>query len=180
MRRLITSRGVWLALGAAVVAATVVVIVRARTRRRPIQGGRAVCEASLPVQAESGPGSPWPPVPILGTPTPEDLARYAARPPAFDGGVATAIFGRAEPREPLDEGFRRRLKRWGIAGFTLLVLAVGTQAVESAVYSKEPEEAVVVEPYGWSPDDFHEEPCIASSCYDSELGLRVVLDSAHP
>ncbi|MEU7747096.1 SMI1/KNR4 family protein [Nonomuraea sp. NPDC049158] len=129
MRRLITSRGLWLALLAALAAATVVVI--ARSRRRPVQQASDT-SSSIPARTEN---SQWPPVPILGTPTAEDLQRYGAeKSSVFDRPEFTRFFERGEPREPLDEATRRLLTRWGIAGLAILVLALGTQALESAVF----------------------------------------------
>jgi cell wall assembly regulator SMI1 len=127
---LITSRGLWLALLAAIAAATIVVI--ARTRRRPVQ--QASDTSSIPARPEN---SQWPPVPILGTPTAEDLQRYGGeKSSVFDRPEFTRFFERGEPREPLDDATRRRLTRWGIAVFAVLMLALGTQVLESAVFSK--------------------------------------------
>ncbi|MGW4476475.1 SMI1/KNR4 family protein [Nonomuraea sp. NPDC004354] len=149
MRRLIMSRGVWLALFAAVVAAGIVAIVRSR-RRPPVQRAEAAPATPVPAPAppvtpvpvpaqSSRPRAPWPPAPVLGTPTAEDLHRYAARPSVLDHPAFAEMDDR--PRVPLEPAVRRRLTRWGIAGLTLLVLAAGTQALESAVFSKErPEE----------------------------------------
>ncbi|WP_344981043.1 SMI1/KNR4 family protein [Streptosporangium fragile] len=136
MRRLITSRGVQLALAATAVAVIIAIIMR--FRRSPARQDPAhhdtTAETSSPAQAESEPVSQWPPVPVLGVPTAEDLKRYAVKPSAFR--TALEGFFRSPPREPLDEATRRRLNRWGIAGLALLLLAGGTQALEAAVFSK--------------------------------------------
>ncbi len=80
----------------------------------------------------------WPPVPILGTPTAEDLERYAAEPSIFDRPAVQMIFGGGGRKgEPLDEATRRRLTRWGAAGLALCLLALGSQALESAAFSKD-------------------------------------------
>ncbi|MFG1962956.1 SMI1/KNR4 family protein [Nonomuraea sp. NPDC049028] len=133
MRRLITSRGLWLALLAAIAAATIVVI--ARSRRRPVQREEVASDiSSIPVRREN---AQWPPAPILGTPTAEDLQRYGAEKPSlFDRPEFTKFFERGEPREPLDDATRRRLTRWAVAGLAILMLALGTQVLESAVFSE--------------------------------------------
>ncbi|MBT2227285.1 SMI1/KNR4 family protein [Nonomuraea sp. NEAU-A123] len=162
MRRLITSRGLWLALAATVVAATVAVIVRSRrrsTRRPPAQQDGA----PLPAQVESGSVARWPPVPILGTPTAEDLERYAAEPSIFDRPAVGMIFGGGRKREPLDDATRRRLTRWGIAGLALCLLAVGSQALESVTFSKDG--GVETTEEIWHQD----EPCIAGVCWAPEI-----------
>ncbi|WP_433515481.1 SMI1/KNR4 family protein [Nonomuraea sp. CA-143628] len=146
MRRLITSRGLWLALLAAIAAAAIVVI--ARSRRRPVQ--RASDSISIPLRSEK---AQWPPAPILGTPTAEDLQRYGAgKPSLFDRPTFTKFFERGEPRQPLDAATRRRLTRWGVAGFAILMLALGTQVLESAVFS-EPSSEVTWGPCLESPSD---------------------------
>ncbi|MEV4164441.1 SMI1/KNR4 family protein [Nonomuraea dietziae] len=140
MRRSIMSRGLWLALSAAMVAATIVVIARSRRRPpgpRPVRQDEAVSDTSLPARTESEPASPWPPVPVLGTPTADDLQRYTTRPSVLDGPAFARMFEEREPRQPLDEAVRRRLIRWGVAGLALLLLAGGAQVLESAVFSKE-------------------------------------------
>ncbi|MFE3455482.1 SMI1/KNR4 family protein [Nonomuraea sp. NPDC059194] len=162
MRRLITSRGLWLAVSAAVVAAAIVVIARSRRRpaeRRPVQP---------PVQAESGPGSQWPPVPVLGAPTAADLERYIAKPSVFDGVVEEDV-----PREPLDKATRRRLTRWGMAGLALLLLAVGAQALESAVFSKEPAGEATVYLYQHELQDV---PCAETSSDGHDACLSVAIE----
>ncbi|MGN9846225.1 SMI1/KNR4 family protein [Nonomuraea sp. H19] len=169
MRRLITSRGVWLALSAAVVAATIVAIARSRRRptgRRPVQQDEAASDSSFPVQTETGPVSQWPPVPLLGTPTADDLGRYARGPSVFDRPAFTRIFERGEPRKPLDEAARRRLTRWGIAGLALLLLTAGTQALESSVFSKETG-VEAAEGYRYA---FELRPCVGTaSCSFTEI-----------
>ncbi|WP_162794739.1 SMI1/KNR4 family protein [Nonomuraea lactucae] len=77
----------------------------------------------------------WPPVPILGIPTAEDLERYAAKPSGFGRPAPRTNFDGVQTRAPLDEAARRRLTRWGIAGAALCLLTVGTHALESAVFS---------------------------------------------
>ncbi|MER7502138.1 SMI1/KNR4 family protein [Nonomuraea pusilla] len=130
MRRLITSRGLWLALAAAGVVAAVLVIVGAR--RRPAGPPRAPQDdAPAPVLAPAAApeAAPWPPVPVLGVPSAEELERYVTRPGLVRGGGT---------KEPLDAAVRRRLTRVGVAGLALLVLAVAGQLLESAVFAKEP------------------------------------------
>ncbi|MEU0565127.1 SMI1/KNR4 family protein [Nonomuraea sp. NPDC005983] len=178
MRRLITSRGVWLALGAAIAAAAIVALVR--SRRRPT-GGRPVRQdeaaASYPAETESGPGSRWPPVPILGTPTAEDLKRYDSKPSVVDRPTFARIFSAGEPGEPLDEAARRRLTRWGMAGLTLLLLAVGTQTLESAVFSKETGVEVFAETSTEYADAVQDEPCAA--CLFAAIDTDSAPDSDH-
>lgn len=93
--------------------------------------------AASDTQVESAPVAQWPPAPILGTPTAEDLQRYAAGPSIFDRPAVQMFFGSGRKGEPLDEATRRRLTRWGIAGLVLCLLAVGSQALESAAFSKD-------------------------------------------
>ncbi|MEU8251811.1 hypothetical protein [Nonomuraea sp. NPDC048916] len=175
MRRLITSRGIWLALAATLMAAAIVVIVRSRHRSAPQRPGHrdeAASPTSIPVQTESEPVTQWPPVPVLGTPTAEDLRRYAAKPSVFDSPAFARTFGAHEPREPLDAATRRRLTRWGVAGLMLLLLAGGTQVLESVVFAKEPPAGVVEELPHWHPDEFQESECGHSpnvACYVSEF-----------
>ncbi|WP_235994568.1 SMI1/KNR4 family protein [Nonomuraea montanisoli] len=153
---MIISRRVWLALAASAIAVAVVLIVR--SRRRPALPA-PVRREDAPVRREDAPAEPaasagppvdrWPPAPVLGTPTDEDLARYAAagppRIPAFlQGGHDRPV------REPLDEATRRRLTRWGAAALALCLVAGGGRLVESAVFSKEPE-------LSWGPSQ--EEVC---------------------
>ncbi|WP_433255175.1 SMI1/KNR4 family protein [Streptosporangium sp. CA-135522] len=136
MLRLITSRWVRLALAAAVAAAVVVAILRLRLRRRPVAVPGAVprgeAETAPRVETEREAAPSWPPAPILGTPTAEDLKRYAVRPyiPRF---LTTPL----PAREPLDSLTRRRLTRWGAVAVALCLLVLGTQALENATFSKE-------------------------------------------
>lgn len=147
MRRLIISRGLWVALAAAAVTAAIVVIARSRRRptARPVRQDEAASpatqdEAACPAPPGNRPVTRWPPVPVLGTPSAEDLKRYAAKSSVFDRPAFARIFTpESAPREPLDEATRRRLTRWSTAGAALLLLAVGTQVLETAVFSKEPE-----------------------------------------
>ncbi|NUP02659.1 MAG: hypothetical protein HOW71_33880 [Nonomuraea sp.] len=125
MRRLITSRGIWLALSAVAVAVAAIVVVR-RSRTRVVE--------RPPVQAEV---AQWPPAPILGTPTAGDRELFAARSASvFDRPGFVRFFQPREPREPLDGAARRRLTRWGAVGVVLVLLAVGAQVFESEVFSK--------------------------------------------
>ncbi|MBB4941264.1 cell wall assembly regulator SMI1 [Streptosporangium album] len=139
MLRLITSRWVRLAAVAAVAAAIVVVVLRLRrppavpgTARRVGAGpdARAASAGRNAPRAEAVP--PWPPVPILGVPTADDLGRYAKRPyiPGF-------LSAEPSPRQPLDAATRRRLTRWGTVAAALCLLAFATQALEDATFSKE-------------------------------------------
>lgn len=90
--------------------------------------------SSIPARSEK---AQWPPAPILGTPTAEDRRLYAAEKPSlFDRPEFTKFFERGEPREPLDDATRRRLTRWGVAGIAILMLALGSQVLESAVFSE--------------------------------------------
>ncbi|TMR99786.1 SMI1/KNR4 family protein [Nonomuraea basaltis] len=167
MRRVITSRMAWLAFSAAVVAATVAMIMRSRRResaRRSVLQDEADSSFPIQVPAESGPVSQWPPAPILGTPTAEELKRHAtAGPSVFDRLASSAVFRSREPRKPLDNAARRRLTRWGGAGLALLLLAAGAQALESAVFSK----GTGVEAVGY-PYEIQQEPCD-----ETAAGLRV-------
>jgi hypothetical protein len=129
---LIASRKAWIALSAAVMAAAAIVVI-VRSRRRPASPDAVV----PPAQTESEAVSGWPAVPVLGTPTEDDLKRYAAKPSVLDRPAFARFFEPGEPREPLDEVARRRLMRWGVAGLALLMLAAGTEVLESAVFSKE-------------------------------------------
>ncbi|MEV0150219.1 MULTISPECIES: SMI1/KNR4 family protein [unclassified Nonomuraea] len=131
---MITTRGLWLALSAAVVAAVAIVVI-ARSRRRPT--GRRAARQGDETSPRAATVAQWPPAPVLGTPTAEDLARYATRPSLFDRPAFTSFFAGGGPREPLNEAARRRLTRWGVAGLTLLLLAAGAQVLEFAVFSKE-------------------------------------------
>ncbi len=123
----------------------------------------------------------WPPAPILGTPTAEDLQRYATEPPFFDRPAFTRFFERGEPREPLDAATRRRLARWGMAGLALVLLAGGTQVLESAVFSKE----TAVEEHhwemAWHPYAFQDGPCTQDgvSCLVGETEQVTVPDAVH-
>ncbi|SEG96578.1 SMI1 / KNR4 family (SUKH-1) [Nonomuraea solani] len=119
---MIISRRLWLAVAAALAAAAIVVVVR--SRRRPV-----------PVPQEAPAPAVWPAAPILGTPTADDLARYAPRPSVFDRPAFARLAGGGAPRRPFSPVVRRRLYRWGAAGLVLVLLAAGTQALESAVFS---------------------------------------------
>ncbi|GAA3414244.1 SMI1/KNR4 family protein [Streptosporangium vulgare] len=145
--RLITSRQVRLALAAAALVVGVVAVTRLwrRGEERRAEERRAASPAersglATPAGApasEAGRAPRWPPAPILGTPTDEDLRRYAARPPSAVRTAVERMFERGPrtPGEPLDEATRGRLVRWGAIGIGLCLLAFGTQALESAVFS---------------------------------------------
>ncbi|MFF0306061.1 SMI1/KNR4 family protein [Streptosporangium sp. NPDC004379] len=133
MLRLITSRWVRLGLAAAAAAVIVVVIMRLRGRpAAPAAGPRPVPVPASPPAPEPGtrPEGRWPPVPVLGVPTADDLRRYGA-------GTRLPRFLTAErpPRRPLDGPVRRRLTRWGAVAAALVLLAAGAQALESNVFS---------------------------------------------
>ncbi|MEV7011111.1 SMI1/KNR4 family protein [Streptosporangium sp. NPDC051022] len=153
MLRLITSRWVRLALAAAVTTAIVVAVLR--LRRSPAVSGAGPRPRTVPrsvpriapgvaVRVETDPGTlsgagsgrskSWPPAPILGTPTADDLRRYAAtsRVPEF-------FLREAVPRKPLDHALRRTLTRWGAVVCALCLLALGGQFLESAVFPKKVE-----------------------------------------
>ncbi len=175
--RLITSRRVRLALAAAALAAVVVTV--ARLWRRA-EDRRAASPVERPGVASpgGGPGSGagraprWPPAPILGTPTDEDLRRYA-RPPSAVRTAVERMFERGPrtPGEPLDEAARSRLVRWGAVGIGLCLLAFGTQALESAVFSNGVE---TVEATGFRSAD---ERCEPGSDIPLEPGSRYPADS---
>lgn len=175
VRQLIRSRGVWLALVAALAAAaTIVVFVRSR---------RHATDAIQPSETPA-PVEQWPPAPILGTPTAEDLSRFAARPSVLDRPGFVKFFEPGEPRKPLEEPVRRRLIRWGVAGFALFLLVVGTQALESMVFSKETATVVREEPFiGYSdvpsgdhlpqPATYEEPPNTDEDCAPKNADPRV-------
>ncbi|MFI7466803.1 SMI1/KNR4 family protein [Nonomuraea sp. NPDC049646] len=129
---MITSRGLWWALAAAAVAVAAVVFVRrSRTPYPDLPGERPAPEGPPP---ERDLPPPWPPVPILGTPTKADIERYATRPAGFFDRPAVAAFFAERP--PLDGPTRRRLNRWAAVAVAVVVLAGGAQVLESAVFSK--------------------------------------------
>ncbi|MEU9836849.1 SMI1/KNR4 family protein [Streptosporangium sp. NPDC048047] len=133
MLRLITSRWVRLGLAAAAAAVIVVVIMRLRGRpAAPAAGPRPVPVPASPPAPEPGTRSEgrWPPVPVLGVPTADDLRRYGS-------GTRLPRFLTAErpPRRPLDGPVRRRLTRWGAVAAALVLMAAGAQALESNVFS---------------------------------------------
>ncbi|MFF5204802.1 SMI1/KNR4 family protein [Streptosporangium sp. NPDC000396] len=136
MLRLITSRWVRLALVAAVVTAIVVAVLRLR-RSPAVPETAPHAGAKREATKATGTTPEWPPAPILGTPTAEDLKRYAARPyiPRFlnpDGPPR-------EPAKPLDAATRRSLVRWGAIAAALVLLVFASQALETATFSKETE-----------------------------------------
>ncbi|MEV0381101.1 SMI1/KNR4 family protein [Nonomuraea sp. NPDC050643] len=158
---MIISRKWWLALAAALAAAAIVVIVRSRRRPAPVPSparqattgpavaGTATAEdgtvrpwpaVAEPEPAEGAPVAPWPAVPILGVPTARDLARHTAGPSVLDRPAFTRFAAGGEPRKPLTPAARRHLNRWGAVGLALVLLAAGTQALETAVFSSGPAE----------------------------------------
>ncbi|WP_285588124.1 SMI1/KNR4 family protein [Herbidospora sp. NBRC 101105] len=108
MRRLLTPRA--LILFSATVAATVAVVFFLR-RPRP-----APLVAPEPKEQTA---APWPPEPILGRPTEEDLARMRGE------------YVAPKPREP-----RRPLPRWAVAGIVLAVVAGLGQLFVYAVFDE--------------------------------------------
>ncbi|WP_156056374.1 SMI1/KNR4 family protein [Streptosporangium roseum] len=139
MLRLITSRWVRLALVAAAVAAIVVAVLR--LRRSPAVPGAALRAEIVPGSgaapgSEAGavpaPSPQWPPAPILGTPTADDLKHYAtgAYMPRF-------LTGAPPSRAPLDDATRRRLTRWGAVAVALCLLVFATQLLETSTFSKD-------------------------------------------
>jgi hypothetical protein len=111
MLRLIVSRWVRLAVAAvAAVAVAAIVVTVVRLRRRPVRPGPAISEVASgdeAGEAENASEPRWPPVPILGIPTDDDLRRYAVGPSALE-----RFFRDLPPRVPLDEATRSRLARW--------------------------------------------------------------------
>ena len=117
--------------------AIIAIIMRVRrnpTRQDPVHQDNATVETSSPAQTESEPVSPWPPVPILGAATAEDLKHYAIRPSAFRSTLEGVFSG--PPRERLDDATRRHLNRWGLVGLALLLVAGGAQVLEASIFSK--------------------------------------------
>lgn len=146
---------------AAAVAAIVVAVLR--LRRSPAVPGAALRAEIAPgsgsglgpeVEAVPAPSPQWPPAPILGTPSAEDLKRYAVRPyiPRF-------LAADAPPRKSPDDLTRRRLTRWGAVAVALCLLVFGTQALENATFSKETTASSQGEEYteehSFSADNLH-------------------------
>jgi cell wall assembly regulator SMI1 len=129
-------------LAALAAAATIVVVVRSRRHATD-----TVQPSETPVPVEQ-----WPPAPVLGTPTAEDLSRFAPRPSVLDSPGFIKFSEPREPRKPLEEPVRRLLTRWGVAGLALVLLVGGTQALESMVFSKETATVVRGEPFIGHPD----------------------------
>ncbi|MGW4410517.1 SMI1/KNR4 family protein [Nonomuraea sp. NPDC004702] len=129
---MITSRGLWWALAAAAVAVAAVVFVRRSRTPYPALPGERPAPQGPPPERDAPP--PWPPVPILGTPTKADIERYATRPAGFFDHPAVAAF--LAERQPLDSPTRRRLNRWAVVASAVVLLAGGAQVLESAVFSK--------------------------------------------
>ncbi|RSN08405.1 hypothetical protein DMB42_20450 [Nonomuraea sp. WAC 01424] len=153
MRRMIPSRHLWWALSAAAAATAVAAaILLARRSRQPTPPERArppldrdrdrpASERDRDRSASgrdagaavgtAGNAAPWPPTPILGTPTARDIERYTTPSATFaDAPAALRRWLR-----PNDAATRRR-RRWAVAGLALAVLAGGTQVLEAAVFSK--------------------------------------------
>lgn len=129
-----TPRTAWLALAAALAAAAAVLTMR-RSRRLAATRPRPAQHQDEPAPAIRAPVPEQPAgVPVLGTPTADDLKRFAVKPSILDRPPARA----RAPRKPLSEAARRRLTRWGVAGCALVLLACCTQLLESAVFSKAP------------------------------------------
>lgn len=123
--------------------ATAIVVAVLRPRRSPavsgagsragtVPGAESRVEVAPRPEAEAVQAPRWPQAPILGTPTADDLKRYAveSRLPAF-------LTREITPRAPLDRAVRRTLNRWGAVACTLCLLALGSQVLENAVFSKE-------------------------------------------
>ncbi|WP_090770845.1 SMI1/KNR4 family protein [Nonomuraea maritima] len=105
----------------------------ARFRRRPAAARRVgVVPAAVPAAAPPEAPPRWPERPILGTPTAKDLERYATRSPLLESLASPSP---RPPRKPVDEATRRRLTRWGGVALAVVLLAAGTQVMESAVFS---------------------------------------------
>ncbi|GAA2211756.1 hypothetical protein GCM10009850_072160 [Nonomuraea monospora] len=138
----------WLALTAAL-AAVAAVLTMKRFLRLPAERSRDDPAPAAPADT----GQPAV-VPILGTPTPRDLERLAAKPSLLDRPPAEA----RPPREPLSAAARRRLTRWGVAGCALVLLASCTQLLESAVFSQAPQTSVTGE-VGFSFAELEEQAC---------------------
>lgn len=139
--------------------AIVVVVLRSRrSRSTPAPVSRAAPGAppgtAPPSEAESGRVPRWPPAPILGTPTADDLRRYAV--PAY---IPAFLSAEPSPRKPLDGAVRRRLVRWGAAACVLGVLAFGAQALEDVTFSKRGEPASAGGVFGGGPSDPATFPC---------------------
>ncbi|WP_066936153.1 SMI1/KNR4 family protein [Microtetraspora fusca] len=161
MRRLIPSRLVRLALAAAV-AATIVGAVFLLLRRRAdrtsggapgrvsvraadgASGGALRPDRGGPVprkEGEPGTGSgtaevaPFPPEPILGRPTPEELRLFLGRSRATERleAFAQADGPLADVRR-LDERTRRRLHRVSAAALAVCLLALGARYVEATTF----------------------------------------------
>ncbi|MFI7109628.1 SMI1/KNR4 family protein [Nonomuraea sp. NPDC050227] len=129
---MITSRGLWWALAAAAVAVAAVVFVRRSRTPYPALPGERPAPEARPPERDAPP--PWPPVPILGTPTKADIERYATRSGGLFDHPAVAAF--LADRQPLDGPTRRRLNRWAAVALAVVLLAGGAQVLESAVFSK--------------------------------------------
>ncbi|MEU1388424.1 MULTISPECIES: SMI1/KNR4 family protein [unclassified Nonomuraea] len=129
---MITSRGLWWALAAAAVAVAAVGFLRRSRTPYPAPPGERPALEGPPPERDAPP--PWPPVPILGTPTKADVERYATRPAGFFDHPAVAAF--LAERQPLDGPTRRRLNRWAAVALAVVLLAGSAQVLEWAVFSK--------------------------------------------
>lgn len=119
----------------AAAAIAVLAAVAVRSRRSPassVRARRAPAAAARAVPAAAPPEARWPERPILGAPTAKDLERYAKRSPLLESLASPSP---RPPRKPMDEATRRRLTRWGGVALALVLLAAGTQVMESAVFS---------------------------------------------
>ncbi|MGW4423054.1 SMI1/KNR4 family protein [Streptosporangium sp. NPDC004631] len=157
---MITSR--WVRLGLVAVALTAIAVVVLRSRRsrstpRPVSRAApgAPPGTAPPGEAGSGRVPRWPPAPILGTPTADDLRRYAV--PAY---IPSFLSAEPHPRKPLDGAVRRRLLRWGAAACALGVLFFGAQALEDVTFSKREEPAPAGGVSGGGPSDPATFPCM--------------------
>ncbi|MGW5259995.1 hypothetical protein ACWEQG_03420 [Microbispora sp. NPDC004025] len=151
MRRLIVSRPVRLALAVALVAGVAAGLVVAARRRRaavPVPPGpRPAPWRDAAAPARSGPE------PVLGWPTADDLARYA-RP---EGGAPIARLLSGLPRIGRPRGTKAR--RWTAALVALGLLALGAQALDSAVFGPERGSS------GWTAYAGEDvEPCLEEGC----------------
>ncbi|MDF5758515.1 SMI1/KNR4 family protein [Spongiactinospora sp. TRM90649] len=81
----------------------------------------------------AGPARRWPPEPVLGRPSPEDLARYArpARMPKFVAAVETAAAGRSPAA-------RRPVVRRGVLAMSVGLVVFAAMAFEESVFHKDP------------------------------------------
>ncbi|MEV5495584.1 hypothetical protein AB0M50_09275 [Nonomuraea fuscirosea] len=144
MRRLSTSRTVWLAITAVLAAAAALLVALLAVRRtRHLTRNTAthppppptipIIRAVLRPEPEPVPERPAP-VPILGIPTAADLERFAPKPSFLDRSPSDP----PPPRAPLTQATRRRLTLWGALAAALLLLASCTLMIENTVYDRDP------------------------------------------